>query len=400
MSRKMGLGINVLAAARQRIVKVFDDFERICVSFSAGKDSSAMMHLVMHEAQARNRKVGVLFIDWEAQYQLTIGHAEEMFALYRDHIEPYWVALPMTTVNAVSQFEPEWIAWEPGKNWVRNPPEIAITDPGYFPFYTHAMTFEDFVPAFGDWYAQGGQAAIQVGIRSDESLNRYRALARDDKSMHDGQKWTTVFSGGAVNAYPIYDWRTADIWTLFGKTGLPYNRLYDRMHQAGLSIHQMRICEPFGSEQRKGLWLFHIIEPETWAKLVARVNGANSGALYAQENGNILGNTKVTKPERLTWCEYAHFLLDSMPTKTGEHYRNKIAVALKWYRDRGYQDGIPDFLPNDTGAKDVPSWRRICKMLVRNDYWCKTLSFGPTKTSAYDKYCALMAKRRAEWNLI
>lgn len=400
MSRKHGIGINVLQAAQQRIATVFNDFERICVSFSAGKDSSAMLHLVMREAEKRQRRVGVLFIDWEAQYQYTIKHAEEMFALYRDYIDPYWVALPMTTVNAVSQFEPEWIAWEPGKEWVRQPPAIAITDPARFPFYEHAMKFEDFVPAFGTWYAQDGKAAILVGIRSDESLNRYRALVRDDKAMHHGHKWTTEFAGGAINCYPIYDWRTEDIWTFFGKTGLPYNRLYDRMHQAGLSLHQMRICEPFGSEQRKGLWLFHIIEPETWAKLVGRVNGANSGALYAQERGNILGNTRITKPDRMTWHGYAMHLLESMPSKTAEHYRNKIAVALKWYQERGYPDGIPDFLPDDTGAKDVPSWRRICKMLVRNDYWCKTLSFSPTKTSAYEKYCAMMKKRRAEWDLI
>ena len=52
------------------------------------------------------------------------------------------------------------------------------------------------------------------------------------------------------------------------------------MHKAGLTIHQQRICQPYGDDQRRGLWLFHLIEPITWAKVVARVNGANSGALY------------------------------------------------------------------------------------------------------------------------
>ena len=69
------------------------------------------------------------------------------------------------------------------------------------------------------------------------------------------------------------------------------------MHQAGLTPHQMRICQPYGDDQRKGLWLFQIIEPETWGKVVARVNGANAGALYAKDSGNILGNLKITKPD-------------------------------------------------------------------------------------------------------
>lgn len=31
----------------------------------------------------------------------------------------------------------------------------------------------------------------------------------------------------------------------------------------------MRICEPFGPEQRQGLWLYHVIEPERWAAMPA-----------------------------------------------------------------------------------------------------------------------------------
>jgi predicted phosphoadenosine phosphosulfate sulfurtransferase len=396
---KKQLGIDVLTAARQRISKIFDDFPRICVSFSAGKDSCVMMHLVMDEAIKRGRKVGVLFIDWECQFKLTIQHAQEMFDLYQDHIDPYWVCLPMKTVNAVSQFEPEWTAWEPGKNWVRQPPAIAITDEKALPFYKHAMTFEEFVPAFADWYAGKTLTAAFVGIRTQESLNRWRSIARQ-KSTFEGLQWTTWTGGFSYNVYPLYDWTTEDIFTYLGKSGLPYNALYDRMHQAGLPLGKMRICEPFGNEQRQGLWLFHIVEPETWALLVGRVNGANSGALYAAEKGNVLGNGKITKPEGRTWKEYAEYLLASMPPATADHYRNKFAVALKWYRDRGYENGIPDCLDGDTGTKDMPSWRRFCKVLVRNDYWCKALSFSPTKTAAYDKYCKLMKKRREQWNVI
>lgn len=396
---KRPLGIDVCIAARDRIAKVFDDFPRIYVSFSGGKDSAVMLHMVMQEAIKRNRKVGVLFIDLEAQYKLTIDHVTEMYERYADHIEPYWVALPLHMRNAVSQYEPQWVCWQPDRqnDWVRQPPAAAITDQNYFPFFRYAMEFEEFVPEFGKWYAQGKLCACFVGIRSDESLNRYRTIARS-KSTFERRQWMTWVSESLYNVYPIYDWRTEDIWIFNGKFKAPYNRLYDRMHQAGLSIHQARICQPYGDDQRKGLWLFHIIEPETWARVVARVNGANQGALYVQESGNVLGYRGITKPAEITWQEFAERMLASMPEKTAEQYRNKIAVFLKWYEERGYRYGIPDEGPMTD--KGTPSWTRICKALLRNDYWCKGLSFSQNKTTAFEKYQKLMKKRRAEWQLI
>lgn len=396
---KKYLNVDVLSAAKQRISKVFDDFPRIYLSFSGGKDSAVMMHLVMAEAIKCNRKIGILFVDLEAQYKLTIDHVTEMFDLYKDNIEPFWCSLPLHMRNAVSQYEPQWVCWDPSRknDWVRNPPELAVTDESYFPFFRRAMEFEEFVPAFGHWYAQGKLCACFVGIRSDESLNRYRTIARK-KSTFDGMQWTTWCGETLYNAYPIYDWKTSDIWTYNGKYSKTYNRLYDRFHQAGLSIHQARICQPYGDDQRKGLWLFHLIEPETWARIVARVSGANQGALYVQESGNILGYRNITKPPGITWKQFAERLLASMPEKTADNFKDKIAVFLKWYKDRGYPDGIPD--EGSMTDKSNPSWTRICKALLRNDYWCKGLSFTQHKTEAYEKYKKLMKRRREEWKLI
>jgi predicted phosphoadenosine phosphosulfate sulfurtransferase len=396
---KKPLGIDVLTAARQRITYVFDNFPKIYVSFSGGKDSSVMLHLVMDEAIKRNRKVGVLMVDLEGQYKITIEHVQHMYDMYADYIEPYWVCLPIALRNAVSQYQPKWTCWEPGIEWVRQPPAMAITDQKYFPFYRYNMEFEEFVPEFGHWYGKGKLTACFVGIRADESLNRYRTIVRN-KSKFEDKGFTTWFGQGLYNIYPIYDWKTQDIWTYNAKYNKPYNHLYDLMHGAGLTIHQMRICQPYGDDQRKGLWLFHVIEPETWGKIVARVNGANQGSLYAQETGNILGRIKISKPAGHTWESYAKLLLASMPEKTREHFENKISVFLKWYQDRGYQFGIPDEGDvNDEADKKVPSWRRICKALLRNDYWCKGLSFTQTKSEAYEKYTKIMKRRRQQWGL-
>jgi predicted phosphoadenosine phosphosulfate sulfurtransferase len=145
-----------------------------------------------------------------------------------------------------------------------------------------------------------------------------------------------------------------------------------------------------------------LIEHDTWARIVARVNGANGGALYIQEWGNVNGYLRITKPAGHTWKSFATLLVDSMPPKTKEHYENKIFVFVTWWSKRGYPEGIPDEADYTMESKrNIPSWRRICKSLLRNDYWCKGLSFTQHKSEAYQKYLDLMKRRRenAHWDI-
>lgn len=400
---KRRLGIDVLTAAQQRIEWTFDNFPRVYLSFSAGKDSTVMLHLVAAEARKRGRTFGLLLVDLEGQYRVTIEHAQRCYDMYADCTEPYWLCLPISLRNAVSVYEPQWRCWDPERAdaWIRPMPEHAIGDPEHFPFFRPGMEFEELVPEFGEWYAQGERTACLVGIRSDESLNRFRTIASTSKTTLEGKQWTSLVTPNVYNVYPIYDWRTEDLWIYHGQNPeLPYNRLYDLMGMAGLSIHQMRICQPYGDDQRRGLWLFHLIEPETWARVVARVNGANGGALYVQEWGNINGYRKITKPEGHTWESFARLLVKSMPPAMEERYANKILLHTKWWAERGYPNGIPDEAPYELEAKRLaPSWRRVCKSLLRNDYWCKGLGFTQHKSAAYAAYQDLMRRRREKWNI-
>lgn len=381
---------NVLEETRSRIRFTFDNFERVYVSFSAGKDSTVMLHLVMDEARKRGRRVGVLLVDLEAQYRVTMEHAEKCIEMYKENIDLYWVSLPIALRNAVSNFQPQWLCWDPvaKASWVRNPPSYAITDEKFFPFFQSGMEFEEFVPLFGEWYAQGKTCACLVGIRTDESLNRFRTIASDSKVTFQGKQYTTKVTDNVFNVYPVYDWAVSDIWLYhYQNPALPYNRIYDYMYRAGLSPAQMRICQPYGDDQRKGLWLFHILEPQTWYKVVARVNGVNSGALYIQETGNATGYNKITKPEGHTWKSFCNLLLSTLPEHTQEHYVTKFKTFLGWWKQRGYPDGIPDEAPSALEAgKIAPSWRRLCKVLLRNDYWCKGLAFTQPKSAAYGRY--------------
>lgn len=384
------LNADVLTESKKRISFCFDNFKKIYLSFSGGKDSSVMMHLAIDEAKKRKRKIGILFVDLEGQYKLTIDHINEMIKEYKYWIELYWIALPIALRNAVSMYEPKWCCWEPGKEWIRQPDKLAITDIKYFPFFSPKMEFEEFVPEFGKWYSKDELTCCMVGIRADESLNRFRTIVRQNKARFNGICWTTQVlrekTNNLFNVYPIYDWKVNDIWKYTGEFNKKYNKLYDYMYQAGVPLRDQRICQPYGDDQRKGLFLFHLIEPETWGKVVSRVMGANYGAIYNKEIGGILGNIKQEKPNGITWKEYAQLLLDSLPEVSRCHFEQKIAVFIDWYKERGFPDDIPDAAEQKLeAAKKTPSWRRICKALLKNDFWCKSLSFAMTKSNGYRK---------------
>lgn len=389
MSRKIYQDKSVLDASVDRIKESFDNFERLYVSYSGGKDSTLMLHLVCAEARARGRKVGVLVIDLEAQYTATISHIESMIETYADCIDLHWFCGELLLRNAVSDYEPKWVCWDEEKKdiWVREKPALA-SDLSQYSFYVPKMEFEELMVIFGTWYAQGKTCGAFIGIRSDESLHRYRAIvSRKDGLMMNGKKWTTKIDKGVYNLYPIYDWRTEDIWLFHAKNpDLEYNTIYDLMTRAGVKFSNQRLCQPFGDDQKKGLWLYQILEPATWYKLLNRVSGVNSGALYSQDTGNINGATRISKPDGYTWQEYTNFLLKSLPGPMQENYRSRFKKFISGWKKRGY-DEIPDEVPNSLEVKSwAPSWRRMCRSILRNDYYCKGLGQTQPKSEAYGKF--------------
>jgi predicted phosphoadenosine phosphosulfate sulfurtransferase len=378
---------NVHEAAVERYEYIFTHFERVCISFSNGKDSGVLLNLAIEVARKLDKlPVHVLYIDMEAQYKHAIDYTCRTFD--RPEIVPYWVCLPIHLRNAVSQFQPHWLCWDTEKQdaWVRDMPvhNSVISDESYFPFFQRGMEFEEFVPQFAKWFSQGKKTCSVVGIRSDESLNRYRTIKSETKITYQGKQWTTKLfrdddSSQIYNAYPIYDWNVEDIWTANARFSWDYNRVYDLMYMAGVSLHKQRLCQPYGDDQRQGLYLFKALEPETWAKVVNRVEGANFGNRYTETDKTTLGNYKVNLPPGHTYESYAGFLLETMPPYQAEHYREKINKFLKWWSTEGIEV-IPDKAdPKLEALRKTPSWRRICKVLLKNDYWCKGLSFTQTK---------------------
>lgn len=390
---------SVLEASVERISISFDIFENIYISFSGGKDSTVMLHLVMNEAIKRNRKVGLFIVDLEAQYADTIKHIQNCVKMYEKYLDIHWFCPELLLRNSVSNFEPKWVCWDKEKEneWVRNKPAISC-DLEKYPFYIPKMEFEEFIILFGEWYSNKKSTCAFVGIRCDESLHRYRAIVSNKIGLtKNNYKWTTKISKYLYNVYPIYDWKTQDIWIYLGKNNnLPSNQIYNKMSMAGVPISEQRLCQPYGDDQKKGLWLYHILEPDTWFKLINRVSGVNSGALYIQESGNITGYRFIEKPDNITWKDYTNLLLSTLPTKTRNNYIEKFKKFIVGWKKRGY-DIIPDEAPKELENKQwVPSWRRMARCILRNDYYCKGLGQTQPLSEAYVKFKQIQKLRRQQ----
>lgn len=402
MGNKTYLPINVLEATKDRLRLIFDRFETIVVSFSAGKDSTVLLHLAEQEARRRGRKIHALFIDLEAQYQATIDCVERLM-LGNETIIPIWVCLPLNLRNAVSVFQPHWCCWEPGQTWVRPMPQhdCVLSDPAQMPFFRERMEFEEFVVEFPKWFVgKETSYASLVAIRSDESLNRWRAVRKKEggkKSawQHQGEevRWSSVLHPkweNIVSFFPIYDWRFDDVWKYLGENQIEYNKIYDLMYWAGMPYGEMRICQPYGDDQRKGLDLWAKAEPETWSNVLDRVVGVNFGAKYARQK--MLGYKRgLDVPAGHTWKSYTFFLLSTLPDVMRERYLSNFAVFLEWWMRHGFEN-LETVYDDETEPlkasprRKLPSWRRLALAILKNDFWCKSLTVGAIKNVYADVY--------------
>ena len=376
---KRYLNENVYEAAQKRITIAFNEFDKVLVSLSGGKHSSVLVQLTNDIAKKLNKKFYVMFLDQECISQYTSNHIEELKQL--SNIEKFFhICLPFEEDNAVSQFNPQWIMWDKNieDKWVRERAKDAVIEEyELFDFFYKGMADFEFYPKFAEWLAAGESLANIIGIRAQESLNRWRTIARDNINRYKDLKYTVVESENVVKFYPIYDWVVADVWHCVFKNNYKYNYLYELMTKDGIPFNDQRICQPFGLEQRRGLDLFAKFEPELWDKLVNRVSGANYGALYARTE--MLGHLGTSKPEHMNWEQYTCFLIESLALQYPEiadQYVEKIKTAIKYHKEKYNQDVTDETIEK---AKEYISWQFISRAVEKNDYWMKRLSFAETK---------------------
>lgn len=406
---------DVLTAARERFTLIFSHFTRVYLCVSGGKDSSVMLQLCADIARQKGKKFSVLYIDLESQYRATIEHINRLRQITADVVDRFfWCCLPLSLRNAVSVIQPTWICWDTRDRdkWVRDMPayDCVIHEnnlPEGWTWFRKGMEFEEFTYLFSQWYQKqaGVPIAVGIAIRSDESLNRFNTIVNKVKKTFKGYGWTTRLHTSdptciVYHFYPLYDWKAEDIWGAVSQLELEFNEIYELMYKNGLSIHQQRLCQPYGDDQRNGLDQFRALEPETWEKVVDRVHGVNFGNIYARSS--LLGNIKSEKPEGMTWQQYTVFLLESLGLYAPElrdHYYRKIKTFFYWWyhHHKVKIDAVPDEADRKLETqRKIPTWRRVARAIEKNDFWLKRLSFAPTKTDVQ----LLLILRKKYRNLI
>ena len=414
---------NVYEATQERLSYVFREFENIVIAFSGGKDSGLLFHLVLQymDRHEVHKRIALLHQDFEAEYAETANYVEKVFSESPEFVNRYWLCLPMAVRNGMSTYEPYWYPWHPDQKeiWVRKMPyyPYVVTEENA-PWFTRGMTDPQTQHAFGMWYRDNhpGKTIILLGLRAQESLHRYSAIA-NKRHAYDGKQWITNDAKNLYSASPIYDWETEDVWTAYGKFGFPYNKLYDLYYKAGVKLDDMRVASPFIEFAADSLNLYRVIEPDTWARVVGRVNGANFGSIYGRTKA--MGYKQITLPPGHTWKSYTLYLLNTLPPDLREHYVQIFRTSAKFW-SHGYnirKNGVSNFskdskqrivfnqeIPDDTddvtSTQDIPSWKRMCYCILKNDYLCRFMGFGPTKIEAQrikaikQKYAAIARPRR------
>lgn len=422
--------MNVLEAAKKRIEVIFSEFDNIYVSFSGGKDSGVLLNLCIDHIRENNldRKIGVFHIDYEAQYQMTTDYVDLELDKNSDIIEVYRICLPVAAACAVSMYDDYWIPWDGDKKniWVRDMPDNGINESNHeFDFFTKGMRDYDLQERFASWihkHKNAEKTACLVGVRTQESLNRWRAIHSDkNRNKYNDHPWTLEMSENVVNAYPIFDWTVEDVWTANARFGWDYNKLYDLFHQAGVTLNNARVASPFHDCGIENLKLYKVIDPNNWGKMVGRTNGVNFSGIYGGTTA--MGWRSIELPPGHTWKTYMEFLLETLPEKAKENYKKKLKTSIEFWRNKGgclssdviqklrdrgvdivvgeknnyrteklpvmmdYQDDI-----DIKEFKEIPTYKRMCVCIMKNDHLCKFMGFSLNKTEtelrakASDKY--------------
>lgn len=406
--------MNVYEALIQRLDFVFSEFDKVVVSFSGGKDSGVLLSITMDYAKRTGNlgRLAVYHMDYEAQYTKTTEYVDRVFNSLPDGVDGFRVCLPVKAQCSTSMFQAYWQPWKLSEKdiWCRPMPTKHVINEDNFPWnFDYEISDYEFNIEFGKAVYPNKKVCFLIGIRTQESLNRWRTMNRRMAvNEYEGRNYTTVITDKLVNAYPLFDWAVEDVWTANARFGYDYNKVYDLMYLAGVPLSKMRVASPFNDCAQDALKLYKVLEPDTWGLLVGRVNGVNFTGLYGGTTA--MGWKKITKPAHFTWKQYMYFLLDTLPEETRKNYLYKLGVSIKFWKERGgclsdetikeLRDAgvnieVSDHTNYKTSKKpvrmdylddidikefkEIPTYKRMCICIIKNDHLCKYMGFSLTK---------------------
>jgi predicted phosphoadenosine phosphosulfate sulfurtransferase len=263
--QRLFLDISCVEAARQRIRHVYDTFDTVCVQFSGGKDSTAVLLLAkeVHEERGLG-PVRVIFRDEEMVSPATVRYVEKVRSY--DWVDMEWYCLPYPSEIWILGRRITTLLWSQQRfeqdRWVRDMPPWAINATHFG--LTHSVS----LPEQTDYYTmQGkrGNVAFLTGVRASESMVRYRSVVQ---KLHENYITTPYKLKKAIPlkfAKVIYDWNTDDVFKfIIEEHGAEYCEYYD---YATLTGSNTRVGIPLHSIAIRRIGDVVATEPEFYDRL-------------------------------------------------------------------------------------------------------------------------------------
>lgn len=371
INKKRDIDKDVYTLALERINRTYDIFDNVVVMFSGGKDSTVCLNLTLEVAKERNKlPLDVYFFDEEAIPYETIDYVTRVADL--PEVNMNWLCLPVKHRNGCSRKHPHWYPWAPEdkEKWTRPYPThesvIGIED---IPLFPKNINERPSVPECNgllfppqDW----GEVGIIMGIRSEESLTRYRTILQTGEGKRYEDYMINLKSKTAlancVKVCPIYDMKTVDVWSAPNKYNWDYNTTYDILEKVGLTHLQQRCAPPYGEEPMRGLWQYSIAFPELWDKMQKRVPGAATAARYANTELYAFGGLPE-KPKDTSWTEFIQYFLNKHP----EPYRSKISSVINDFVKVHKQKTKDPIMGTHHPASGI-GWKFLLRIAMRGDF--------------------------------
>lgn len=355
--KKLYIEDDVYQASLKRVRHLYEKFDKVVVSFSGGKDSTAVLNVTLEVARELGKlPLEVVFFDEEAIHPTTIDYVKRVAE--SDEVDLKWYCLEFKHRNACSNEEPYWYTWEKGKEsvWVRELPKEAITTHKHF---RKGVTFQEFSPYLYD--RSEGNIAMLTGIRTQESLRRYQVIAKKKNDCYINS--VSEKNRGQYRCFPIYDWSSEDVWLAVYKFGWDYNTTYDIFNKTKLfnKFLTQRVCPPFGEEPVRGLWLYAECFPEMWHKMLKRVKGVASAWRYG--NTQLYSNAKI-KPDNLTYKEYLKVIVDSFEGT----WKNQVKKQINRYIKNHYKKSRLPIAEVQPDLISGVSYQFLCRVAIRGDF--------------------------------
>ena len=263
--QRMFLDIDCVEAARKRIRHVYDTFDTVCVQFSGGKDSTAVLYLAkeVHEERGLG-PVKVIFRDEEMVSPLVLDYVNKVRNY--DWVDMEWYCLPYGSEVWVLGVRDPVVLWgkyrEENGRRVRPIPEWAITAEHF------GVNSDEGLPESIDYYTmQGktGSVAFITGVRANESMVRYRSLVQKLHENYIVSPYKMKKSIPLKFAKVIYDWQTDDVLKFITEEhNAPYCEYYDL---AALTGSNTRVGIPLHSVAIRRIGDVVATEPDFYDRL-------------------------------------------------------------------------------------------------------------------------------------